>query len=145
MSYSDGEALILGLLRDMAQFDATNSSRAKWGILNSGAAAQYAVLRPGPWQTDYQGLGREGARTTWTTVIELFQRYKDDGASALELQELMAAVVEYLEQYETLGDAAIYAEPQSGGAMLEVWNKDGGIGWLKWEVNLVWQEERDIS
>lgn len=145
MSYGDGEALILDLLRDMAQFDTANSSRAKWGILNSGASAQYAILRAGPWETDYQGLGREGARTTWHTTIELWQRYKDDGASAIELQELMAAVVEYLEQYETLGDAAIYAEPQSGGAMLEVWNKDGGIGWLKWEVNLVWQEERDIA
>lgn len=145
MSYADGEALILGLLRDMAQFDTANSSRAKWGILNSGAAAQYAVLRPGPWEADYQGLGREGVRTTWRTIIELWQRYRDDGASAIELQDLMSAVVEYVEQWPDLGGAGIYAEPQTGGAMLETWNKDGGVSWLKWEVTLVWQEERTIA
>jgi hypothetical protein len=146
MSYSDGEVLILGLLRNMAQFDTRNSGRARWGMLNSGAAAQYAILRAGPFENDYQGLGREQVRTSWRTIIELWQRYKDDGTSATDLQELMAAVIEYVEQYPDLGDAAIYAEPRTCGDMQEVWRTGGdGPSWLKWEVNIDWQEERDIA
>ena len=146
MSYGDGEALILARIRAMAQFDAANSSRAKWGILNSGASDHYAILRAALFTNDYDGLGHGHVRTSWRTVVELWQRYKDDGTSATDLQELMQDTIEYVEQDPDFGgtEGLIYGYPAGGGEMLEVWNRDGGPSWLKWELYIDWQEEREF-
>lgn len=148
MTYSDGEALILTRLRVMEQFDAGNSARAKWGILNSGAAAQYAILRPAPFENDYDSMDHAHVRTRWRTVIELWQRYVDDGTSAIALQELLQDTLEYLEGDPDFGgtEGAVYGYPAGGGDMLEVWQRNGdGPSWLKWELYVDWYEERAIA
>lgn len=148
MSYPDGEATILTRLRVMEQFGPDNSGRVKWNLLNSGAAAQYAILRPAPFENDYDALDQAHVRTRWRTVIELWQRYKDDGTSAIELQELMQDVIEWLEGDPDFGgtENAIYGYPAAGGDMLEVWNRNGdGPSWLKWELYVDWYEERNIA
>ncbi len=145
MSYGDGEALILARIRLMAQFDPQNSSRAKWGILNSGAAAQYAILRAAPFTNDYDGLGHGHVRTSWRTVVELWQRWVDDGPTAVALQTLAQATLEHLERYPSLAGEGLLAWVSGGGEMQQRWLKEGGPVWAVWEVYIDWQEERFIS
>ena len=49
-----------------------------YGLLDRGAAAEYAFLKPGPFTRAPSTLNR--LTTTWTTVIELWVRYADPSA-----------------------------------------------------------------
>lgn len=101
MAYSDGEALFLTRLRAMSQFTTHNSSRGKWGILNTGEAKQYAVLKAG---TRARVKSIKTVQETHRTIIQLWQRYIDDGTSYTDLMTLVDAVVAELDKYRTMGD-----------------------------------------
>lgn len=150
MSYSDGEAAILTLIRAMPQFDDKNAVRDKWRVLTSGAAADYVVLRPGETQEafDYAiGLGRARVLRSWRTVVEVWTRYIDDGDTAVRLQVLTQAVIDHLERYPTLNGLAgvTNARPVGVSNMLERWTEQDGPSWAVWEVYFDWQEEASIS
>lgn len=145
MSYSDGEAAILALLQAMPQFDRRNTARGDWKPLNSGQSDHYAILKPGIWANAQEALGGGAAVTTWRTIIEVWQRWVDDGPTALALQALVAEVVDQLERYPALSGAALLAWVAGGGEMQQRWLKEGGPMWAVWEVYIDWQEERIIS
>lgn len=112
MSYSTIEGYWLGKLQDMPQFDGSNSSRGKWGMLNSGKSAYYAILKPGAhthtWIT-MGGMGSSGAAVwqhNYRTIIQLWQRYTADGDALIALEELDKAVSTYLARYRKLGDTS---------------------------------------
>lgn len=141
MSYGDGEAAIAALLARSTTFNRHNVSRGDWKPLNSGASDHYAVLRPGEWTNMPDALGGD-AVTTWRTVVEVWQRWADDGPTVLALQAHVAAAVEYLERYPSLGGVALMAGVAGGSAMQERWREQGGPQWAVQEVYLDWQEER---
>ena len=144
MSYANGEALILGLLRGMDEFDALNSSRQRWKVLNSGASDHYAIVRPGPFSNEPAALGQT-ASTSWRTVIEVWQRWLDDGETTIALQELTQAVIEHFDGYPTLADttgSVVMGYVSGGGEMQERWQTQNGPSWAVWEVYVDWQEER---
>lgn len=143
MNYPHGEALIATLLDGMTEFATGTVTRQKWAVLNSGRAAQYAVLRPGAFSLGADGLGLS-AGAQWRTVVELWQRWLDDGATTVALQELTMKVIDRLQQYPTLGDTTgrvVWAFVTGGGEMLERWVTDRGPSWAVWEVYVDWREE----
>ena len=144
MTYAAGEALVLALLRGMSEFDTANSSRQKWKVLNSGASDHYAIVRPGPFSNEPSGLG-ETASTDWRTVIEVWQRWLDDGETTIALQELVQAVIERFDDYPTLNDttgSVVMGYVSGGGEMQERWLTQNGPSWAVWEVYVDWKEER---
>lgn len=145
MSYLTGEAALLALIQAMPEFDRRNAARADWKPLSSGASDHYAVLKPGLFTNAQESIGAEATVTTWRTIVEVWQRWVDDGPTAIALQELAQRVIEHLEGYPSLGGAALLAWVAGGGEMQQRWTKEGGPMWAVWEVYVDWQEERFIS
>lgn len=141
MSYSGGEQAILDQLREMRAFDRQNSSRGDWKPLNSGASDRYAVLRAGEFSVESDGLAGT-SRIVWRTVIELWQRWKDDTPTIVALEDLVSEVIWHLERYPTLGGEALMARVSGGSEIQERWREKGGPGWAVQEVYIDWQEER---
>lgn len=145
MSYPTGEGMVLTLLQGMDDFDRRNTARADWKPLNSGASDHYAVLKPGPFANVPETLGAGSAVTTWRTVVEVWQRWVDDGPTVEALEALVGAVIEHLEQYPSLNGAALTAQVTGGSEMQQRWLKEGGPMWAVQEVYVDWQEERFIA
>lgn len=142
MSYAAGEASVLTLLREMPAFDRANSARCDWKPLNSGQSDHYAILKPGAFANQSEAIGAGAAVTTWRTIIEVWQRWLDDGPTAIALEELVTAVIEHVERYPALGGAALLAWVAGGSDMQQRWLNEGGPMWAVWEVWVDWQEER---
>lgn len=102
MSYDTIEGLWLTRLLAMSQFNTDNTSRGKWGILNRGYNNQYAILKPG--EHTREMISFQTQETNWQTIIQLWQRYKDDGTSVTDLQALVDAVLSELDTYPHIGD-----------------------------------------
>lgn len=145
MSYPDGEAQLLVLIQGMAEFDRRNTARGDWKPLNSGASDHYAIVKPGPFANVSETLGAGSAVTTWRTIVEVWQRWVDDGPTVTALEVLVGAVVEHLERYPSLDGATLMAQVAGGGEMQQRWLKEGGPMWAVQEVYIDWQEERFIS
>lgn len=150
MSYSDGEALVLAQVQAVSNYTSTlgNTSRGKWGILNSGKSSRYAILKPGPFNrtphTPTQFYNE------WTTVVELWQRYKDDGTTLADLEADMAAILARFDVYphmqDTTGLVVNNVVARRGNEVEEMWsNKGDGPSWLRWKLYVTWQEENSAS
>ena len=148
MSYAAGEALILSKLREMAQFNENNSGLQGegWRLLATGKSRYYAVLRPGAFTNEYDGVGRTHVTTQWRTVIELWLQWTNTSVTTTDLQNLMDNTIRHLERFPFLDDdETMYAEPSSGGEMQERQRIENGPLWAVWEVYCDWQEERNID
>lgn len=144
MGYSDGEALIFTQVKACNNFDATNTTRANWKVLNKGTSSNYAILRPGPFELEWISFTQY--RANWTTVIEVWQRYKDDTDSHTSLYDRVEDLFAILST-PLLGDTtntiqnstiSVQDEPE------EMWVGED-IGYLRWKVNILWREEGSIS
>ena len=142
MSYASGEAAVLSILRLHADYNDRNTRRGNWKILDSGAAANYAVLRMGA--ATNEAHTTTSAMTTWATEIMVYRRYIDDGPSAIALQGDVQTLVEHIEKYPTLQGAVTDAQVTTIGAMENIRMEAGGPMWLRTIISLQWQEERDI-
>lgn len=145
--YSDGEALILARVRACTNFDTGNTARANWKLLNQGKARHYAILRPGAFTTEW--ITPNTYRPTWTTVIELWVRYKDDSETQTALYGYAADLLEGMQPSKRLKDedgVVDYANIASSGEVQEMWTRGGrGPAWLKWELSLRWKEEIEVT
>jgi hypothetical protein len=142
MTYAVGEAAILTIIRAHADYNANNSSRQDWKLLDSGKASHYAILRPGPWLNERFTLANY--RRQWTTVVEVWQRYIDDtkpGALVDHVDDL----VRHVESYGALDGAAgvLDANVAGGGEMEEIQRTNGAL-WARWSFNVVWQEDYEV-
>ena len=146
MSYSDGEALILTCVKNATNFSASNTSRGKWGILNTGKAACYAILRPGPFR---QSIGTVTSIITWNTLIEVWQRYLDDGTTLTDLEANVGNLIAKLNTYPRAGDTAgvVIDMTVRSGAEVEPMREEGSEGpaWLRQILTVEWQEESIIT
>lgn len=144
MSYAQGEAALLALIQAMPGYSRVNASRGDWKPLNSGASDHYTVLRPGAFTVATDGLGGESL-TAYRTVIEVWQRWKDDTPTLVALEGQVAAIVEHLERYPSLNGVALMAQVGGGSEMSRRWLEQGGPVWAVQEVYFDWQEERFYS
>lgn len=147
MGYSDGETLVLARLRAQTNFSTSNTSQGDYSILTKGKSKHYGILRPGPmtieWQTPLM------YHAPWTTVIEIWQKYRHPADSYTELIALQKEVIDGFMPYRFIGatDGSISdATPRSTGDIMELWpDQSGKPEFLKWEVNIEWVEEVEVT
>lgn len=147
MSYTAGESLLLTAVQACTGFAATNTSRANWLVLNSGKSDHYAILRPGEFAIEW--ISPTVYVANYTTVIELWQRYKDDGTSQTSLYGHMASLMTGLMPENTLDDTSGLLQDatiRGGGEPQEmVRGRDTGPSWLKWELTVEWKDEIEVT
>ena len=144
--YATGETNILTLLRSVSGFSSVNTSRGDWGILNSGSSDHYGIIKPGSFSRTQIAMSVN--ESDFNTVIQIWQRYKDDGTTLTNLEAHVANIISYFDQYQKLGDTSGQipeAFIKSGREVEEMWNKSGGLAWLKWDLILVWQAQQEIT
>ena len=125
-SYSTVEGLWLTRLQAMSQFTTANSTRGKWGIRNTGNSAQYAILKPGTYTRTWSAMTLR--EDTYQTIIQVWQRYKDDGTTMTNLEALVDAILAEMDKHINLGDAATvtYADIVAVREMQEILDAPGG-------------------
>ena len=145
--YKDGEALWLTRLQAMPEFDAQNSARGHWGLMNKGKADHYAIIKPGAWERTK--ISRHTRLDRYQTIIQLWQRYKEDGSSLVDLEGLVASTLTELDKYRVMGDTSsniIQANIIAVREVIEVRSSPAdGPSWLYVELVGEWHEEIDIS
>lgn len=144
--YSDGEALVLAQLRNVSGFSASNTSRGKWKILNTGNSSFYGIVKPGAFSRSQSAMSAN--LTEWKTIIQVWQRYKDDGDTLTDLEENVENVINRFDQYRKLADTTnliIDSFINEGKEVEEMWTKDGGLSWLKQELIVTWQEVQNVT
>lgn len=147
MSYQTGEALALTQVQASTGFDSTNTSRGKWGILNKGSSDHYAILKPGPFSVEGETFTQKGRY--WRCIIEVWQRYKDDGSSLTNLEGHIENIIDRIDQYRKLADTTGTIQDANitgGSEVTEQWIQGGdGPSWLKQDLYLDWTEEAQIT
>jgi hypothetical protein len=100
--YPDLEALWLSRVRDVPGYDANNTSRGKFGILNNGKSDTYVIVMPG--EHNREMISFKTQLNTWQTIIEVYQKYRDDGDTLTTLQTAVNTILSYLDPRRVLGD-----------------------------------------
>lgn|SRR5512145_1131319 len=149
MSYAAGETLVLARLRAISGsvWTSSNSSRGKYGMLNSGDSDHYAILRPGPGANRF--LSTNTSLRAYTTIIKVYQSYVDDGTSLTNMEAYAEAILDQFDAYRLLGDTTGTVQDSmivSWGEVMEQW-KAGGNGprWLAQEFTIAWKEENNVT
>ena len=148
MSYSAGEALLLILIRTVSGYTSANSRRGKWKMLNDGRSNHYAVLKPGafgPRVHEAPGMVLE----RWGTIIQVWQRYKDDGDSLTDLEAEVEKIIAKVDKDPNMGDTTglvLDSDLRRGGEVQEMWKtRGGGPAWLMQELVVEWSEQRTVT
>ena len=146
-NYAAGEAALLALIQTVTGYTSANTSRGKWGILNQGKSNTYVILKPGRF-SGRQFVSPTCVQTTWSTVVQVWQRYKDDGSSLTDLEANMAAIMAKIDADPNLADstgAVLDSNLRSGEQVQEMWRRGGGPAWLMWELNVEWIEQSIVT
>lgn len=143
MTYSAGEAAILTRVKVHASYDADNTSRADWGILNDGGSAYFAIVRPGE-AAEIEFISPTVYVIPWNTVIEVWQKYTNEQDTEPALVGHVNEIIGQMQASQRLGLSYVQSSQVSSIAPpMEMWTKDGGVQWLKQEVGIRWREESD--
>lgn len=144
MAYADIEQLALEAVRQLDSFDTDNTSRGKWGIRNSGKSPHYAVLKPGA--STLQWVTFRKYHANWRIIIQLWQRYVDDGGSMEAIEALKDEVVTGIQPERLLNDSQGRLSDTSiaGWGDLQQLPADAPE-WLLWEIFLDAREEVEVT
>ena len=144
MSEATGEAAVLTKLRSVTGFSSTNTAHANWKLLNSGKSDHYGIVKSGPFERSAIGLSTYDS--VFSTVIEVWQRYKDDADSNTSLRTYVDSIIAYFDQYRKLGNTVLDSIIAEGGEVEEMWReKDDGPSWLKRDLVVRWVEYSDVT
>ena len=141
MGYSAGEARLLTIVQGVTGYSASNTSRANWKILDTGRAATYAIITHAGTTTDFFTLACY--RDIHTAAVEIWQRYKNDGSTATDLQANVDLVRAKINTYKHGNDSSgmtLDLGTVETGEMEEMWNRSGGPHWLRQTIRITWQE-----
>lgn len=143
--YSDIEALWLARVRAISGYSDSNTSRGKWGILNSGASERYVIVKPGSRDRQMNSIGG-GRLETSQTVIEVWQKYRDDGDTLTTLQTAVDTLLDALDRYPRLGGLGSTIRQGEIAAVREVMQIPADAPqWLKVELIGETDEETVIN
>ena len=147
MTYSNGEGLIAGRIRDHANFDSDNCVQGDWLALNSGKSDHYAILRPGP--AEYEFIAFTTYMPTYVTIVELWQQYTDEATTRSNLQTHLNDLASVLMNEPRLSDSTntiINSEISRTEQPQAMWRRDNGApAWYKWDLYVEWQEENTVT
>jgi len=145
------ESAVLTLLSTQVQavsgFSSSNVAVMKWGLLNSGKSDHYAILKPGAMERPRISFRtRDNAPQA---IVEVWQRYKDDGTSATSLLGYADAIAARIDQYRKLADTTNTLRNAEAIGMSEVteqWRDNAdGPSWLKRDIYVAYQQETTPS
>ena len=144
MGYADGEALLLTRIQALDYFGAANTARGDWKILNSGNDDHYAILRRDNLSIEW--ITFTDYVRTWTTIIEVWQRYVDDSTTQSDLYTHASEIFDVM-AYPHLGDSSTVLDSSidNSPAPVEKWTKDGGPKWLSCEIVIRWKEQTSVT
>lgn len=144
--YKDGELLIEAQVAQATGFNTGNVTRATWKILNSGNNDHYAIIKRGESTRVWEGTSHT---RNYRTIIEVWQRVKDDQDSYDALNEYADNIETQLDPYFQLADTAgtIRDANLSGSSVVtEQWrNNSDGASWLKLDLFVDWSEEKYVT
>ena len=147
MSYSAGEALVLTVVQKATSYDAANTARNDWRLLNTGKSATYAILRPGRTAGGFAGVSLYSARRT--TVIEIWERCGANiNATVASVMDRADEVMAQLNKYPHLGSEAVVTDSNVTAveAPLEMWKKGATApAWVRVDITLEWIEQTVVS
>jgi hypothetical protein len=143
MTYATGQTAIYNRIIAHASFDANNTSESDWGILNTGNAAYYAILKPSPDPAPIEWITFTIYMIHWTTIVEVWQRYVDETTTQAALYGHTGQIIAQMQPYNRLtGNTIAHAEAVSVGTPTEEWKSGAkGPAWLKQEINIQWHEQ----
>ncbi len=145
--YSDVEALWLTRIRAISGYDENNTSRGDWRILDNGKASVYVILKPGSHTREM--LTFKNRQNVWQTIIEVWQKYRDDGSTLTNLEANYNTLLSNLDQYPRLGDTGNTVQQGQVTAVNEVtqnpadapqWLVATMIGTVNEEITISFQE-----
>jgi hypothetical protein len=146
MSENAGITLLATQVAAATGFSSANVTVMKWGILNQGKADHYAILKPGV--ASRTALTFTVKDNVYQTIVEVWQRYKDDGSSGTNLMTHVDNVTTRIDQYRKLADTTSLirdANVIGYSELKEQWTKDGGLAWISRDVIVEWQEEEPVT
>lgn len=147
MSYSIGEEAALNLVMGVEGFDAKNTVRGKWNVLNQGFSDHYAILKRGESSSVWDTL--RNSQDNYRTIVEVWQRYTDDGISYEALLEHHENIKTRVKGYRLLGDdsGTVFDANYTGSSVVtEQWrNNNDGPSWLKIDLYIDWSEQNVIT
>jgi hypothetical protein len=150
MSYTVGEGLVLTKLQAIGSgttWTSTNSARGKWLMLNSGAADHYAVLKMGKGANEFMSFST--SLRTYTTIIEVWQSYKDDGTSYTNMLGYMEGILDQFDAERILDDTTGTVQDSrctKWDEVEEMWKRGAdGPRWLKQNFYIEWKEENSVT
>lgn len=143
MSYSAGEALLLTRVQACTGFSSTNTARAKWGILDSGASDHYAILKAG--RSEIEWITYTEYNIHWRGIVQVWQRYTDDGTTATNLYGYVNNLLA-IQAYPHLGGTVIDFSIDAISEVHEMQRVgQDGPQWLMQEVEVGWLEETKVT
>lgn len=143
--YGDGEALIAALVATVSGFSTATVTRGKWGVLNKGTAAKYAILKPGATTAPRRFDGPNRVTENWSTIVQVWQRYTDDGTTLTNLEADVEAILSKIDQYPRLQDSNDYVQDANAALVSEaqeMWRAGGGPTWLRQDITIHWYGKR---
>jgi hypothetical protein len=147
MSYIDGEILAESLVAQVTGFNNNNVRRATWRVLDSGNSDHYAILKRGETSITWEAMRLSVKQ--YRTIVEVWQRVKDDQASYDALLAYADDIITRIEQYRKLADTAgiVFDANLTGtGVVTEQWrNNSDGPSWLKIDLYLDWSEQDNVT
>jgi hypothetical protein len=148
MSYTAGEALILTKLQAISGtvWTSANTSRGNWLMLNSGLSDHYAILRMGAGSNDPMSISV--TVRNYTTVIQVWQSYVDDGSSYTNMLAYWEAIIDQFDAWRKLGDSTGTVQDarcSRWDEVEEMWRGGGGPRWLRQKFYIEWAEENAIT
>lgn len=142
--YKAGEALWQTRIQAISGIDGNQVTRGKWGVLNSGHANTYIILKPGTHGREMIGLNRR--LDVWQTVIQVWRRYTDDGDSMTDLENTIDTILAALDPRRLMGDTAgTIQDAQIIEVREMVQTPADAPKWLYVELIGEWREETTIS
>jgi len=146
MSYKTGEDLIFALVKTATNFNANNTYQANWKALNKGKDDHYAILRSG--ESTVEWITLRGYITHYQTIIEIWQRYRDDSTTQTTLYGYIGNILNKLQGTPKLGDKGSTIQDSSvsvANTPEEMWtNNANGPSWLRWKITVKWDELSSI-
>ena len=146
MSYADGEALILTKIQALTNFNAQNTSRGNFVLVNRGVSKNYCILTPGPFDREEYGFG--GAyRTTWTTNAQVWIKLREYQDSIIALQQRRQEIIDQFDAFRKAGDTTNTIQDVfvvSGGEPIEVQIPKGAV-FLRQDLVIRWMEESSAT
>lgn len=145
--YKTGENALSILVQGTAGFDGKNVDIAKWSLLNSGNSDHYAIIKQGEVTREWLTLRMIQVKNR--SVVEVWQRKKDDTATYNELLSHVDNITARIDTYRMLGDdsGTVYdANVTGSGVVTEQWrNNSDGPSWLKKDIYVDWSEQNVIT